>query len=199
MKTLHRPDCFSWSAFQSDRNIDFNGFLWVRPEGNVAIDPMPLSSHDQQHLTALGGLKAILLSNSDHIRSAVELAQATGAEIYGPAGEQGDFPIACQHWLADGEAPFEGLRTLALSGSKTPGELAFLLDETTLFCGDLVRSHNAGGLTILPPEKLQDAEAAKASVRRLANLPNIQAVLVGDGWSVFRHGGECLRDLAQAL
>ena len=199
MKTLHRPDCFAWSAFQSDRNIDFNGFLWVRPNGNVAIDPLPLSAHDQRHLAALGGLKAILLTNSDHVRNAVELAQKTGATIYGPAGEMENFPIACAHWLSDGDTPFEGLKVLALSGSKTPGELAFVLDETTLFCGDLVRAHSAGSLMILPPEKLQNAAAARESVRRLAALENLEAILVCDGWSIFRHGGLRLRELAEAL
>jgi hypothetical protein len=199
MKTVHRPDCFVWSVFQKDRNIDFNAFLWVRPEGNVAIDPLPLSPHDQEHLATLGGLKAILLTNSDHVRNAVELAQDTGATIYGPAGEKSDFPISCEQWLSEGDTPFEGLKVLALSGSKTRGELAFVLDETTLYCGDLVRAHSAGSLMILPPEKLQDTAAAKQSVRRLASLEHIEAVLVGDGWSIFRHGGQRLRELADAL
>jgi hypothetical protein len=31
--------------------------LWVRPGGNVAIDPLPLSPHDRKHLDTLGGLR----------------------------------------------------------------------------------------------------------------------------------------------
>ena len=30
MKLLHRPDLFSWSAFDEGKNVDFNGTLWVR-------------------------------------------------------------------------------------------------------------------------------------------------------------------------
>ncbi|MCB0221177.1 MAG: MBL fold metallo-hydrolase, partial [Chrysiogenetes bacterium] len=46
MKQLHRPDLFAWLAFDEARNLDFNGFAWVRKEGNVLIDPMPMSAHD---------------------------------------------------------------------------------------------------------------------------------------------------------
>ena len=28
-------------------NIDFNSTVWVRPEGNVVIDPLPLSDYDE--------------------------------------------------------------------------------------------------------------------------------------------------------
>lgn len=199
MKTLHRPDCFAWSSFDCSRNIDFNGFLWVRPEGNVAIDPMEMSLHDQEHLTALGGLSAIILTNSDHVRDATSLSELYGAKILGPSGEKDCFPIDCDQWLSDGDEPFQGLKAYSCSGSKTPGELAFVLDETTLICGDLIRAHNAGTLMILPPDKLSDAEAAKRSVKRIAELEHIEAVIVGDGWSIFRNGGRRLKELASAL
>ncbi|MFT5686005.1 MAG: hypothetical protein ACI8RZ_006960, partial [Myxococcota bacterium] len=93
----------------------------------------------------------------------------------------------------------EGLTAVALSGSKTPGELAFVLDGATLITGDLVRAHRAGSLMILPDAKLTDRAAAVASVKRLAALPGIEAVLVGDGWPIFRGGGEALTELAASL
>ena len=74
MKSLHRPDLFAWSRFDEARNVDFSGTLWVREAGNVVIDPMPLSAHDRAHLDALGGAALIVVTNSDHLRAAVELA-----------------------------------------------------------------------------------------------------------------------------
>jgi hypothetical protein len=88
-----------------------------------------------------------------------------------------------------------GLTALALDGSKTPGELALVLDGSTLVTGDLVRAHRGGGLDLLPDAKLVDRAAAIASVRRLAALPGIDAVLVGDGWPVFRGGAAALAEL----
>ncbi|AFZ55686.1 MBL fold metallo-hydrolase [Anabaena cylindrica FACHB-243] len=199
MKSLHRNDLYSWSCFNPARNIDFNGFAWIRPEGNILIDPVALSNHDWNHLESLGGVAWIVLTNSDHLRSAKDIANQTYAKIAAPKGEKEDFSILCNRWLTDGEELVPGLKVIEIQGSKTPGELALLLEETTLITGDLVRSHKAGTLTILPDEKLLNRDQAVASVRRLAGLEKVEAVLVGDGWSVFRNGRERLQELLGTL
>lgn len=199
MKSLHRPDLYGWSTFNPARNIDFNGIAWVRPGGNVLVDPVALSNHDWNHLQSLGGVVWIVLTNSEHIRSAKEIADQTYAKIAGPVGEKDYFPIRCDRWLSDGEEVVPGLQVLELHGSKTPGELALLLEETTLITGDLVRARKAGSLTILPDEKLLNRKAAVASVQRLAALPHVEAVLVGDGWPVFRDGRDRLQELVATL
>ena len=195
VKRLHRPDLFGWSRFDEARNLDFHSVLWRREGGNVVVDPLALSEHDRRHLAELGGVAWIVVTNSDHVRDAAALAAATGARIAGPAGERTSFPIECDRWLADGDEIVPGLRAYTLEGSKTPGELALVLEETTLITGDLVRAHEGGRLCLLPDAKLTDRASALASVARLAALPAIEAVLVGDGWPIFRHGGEALREL----
>lgn len=124
-----------------------------------------------------------------------ELAAALGARVAGPAAEREGFPLACERWLGDGDELVPGLRALALAGSKTPGELALWLAPDTLICGDLVRGHVGGRLNLLPPAKLSDPAQARASVARLAALPGLEAVLVGDGWGAFRDGAARLREL----
>ena len=197
MKRLHRPDLFGWSVFDESRNIDFHGVLWVRDGGNVVIDPVAMCEHDRRHLESLGPVAAVIITNSDHVRDAPALARRTGARLYGPRSEREGFPVACDAWLDEGDEPVAGLRVLALHGSKTLGELA--LEETTLVTGDLVRAHEGGRLATLPPDKLADAAAAADSVRRLAGLARIEAVLPGDGWPVFRDGGALLAELADGL
>jgi len=199
MKRLHREDLFGWSQFDEGRDIDFHSVLWRRRGGNVVIDPLPMSAHDAEHLVTLGGVATILLTNSDHVRASGELAKRTGAEIWGPAGERSSFPLPCRRWLADGEEVVPGLQAIALGGSKTPGELALLLEETTLVTGDLVRAHEGGRLCLLPEAKLADRAAAIASVKRLSALPAVDAVLPGDGWPVFRDGRARLRELVSGL
>ncbi|MBE9181242.1 MBL fold metallo-hydrolase [Oculatella sp. LEGE 06141] len=199
MKALHRSDLYCWSTFDLDRKIDFNSLAWVRPGGTILIDPLPMAAHDLDHLLALGKVAWIVITNSDHCRAAKPLAHVTGAKLAAPIAEQETFPIQCDRWLADNDEVVPGLTTLALHGSKTPGELALLLEGTTLITGDLIRSHQAGRLMILPTEKLRHPEAAIASVHRLASLPPMDAVLVGDGWSVFRDGSQRLRELTHSL
>ena len=192
MKRLHREGLYAWSVFDEARNIDFNSLFVVRSGGNVLIDPLPVSEHDLAHIEALGGVALVIVTNSDHLRESQAFAERFGARCAGPAAEklEGFDP------LHDGDEPVPGLRVLELQGSKTPGELALVLDGETLITGDLVRSHAGGSLHCLPPPKLKDAEAAHASLRRLAALP-VDAVLVGDGYPVFRDGQARLVELVE--
>lgn len=199
MKSLHRPDMYGWSSFELERNVDFNSYAWIRPEGNISIDPLPLSSHDFDHLNSLGGAAWIVVTNSDRFRATKGLARVIGAKIAGPAAEKESFPILCDRWLCDKEELVPGLQVLKMQGSKTPGELALLLENTTLITGDLIRAHKAGSLMILPDAKIQNRAKAVASVRRLAEISSINTVLVGDGWSTFRDGGSLLKELAATL
>lgn len=199
MKSLHRPDLYGWSTFNPARNIDFNGIAWIRPEGNILIDPVALSNHDWNHLQSLGGVVWIVVTNSEHIRATKEIVEQTYAKVAGPIAEKEIFPIFCDRWLSDGDELVPGLKIIELNGSKTPGELALLLEETTLITGDLVRARKAGSLTILPDEKLLNREEAITSVQRLAELTQVEAVLVGDGWPVFRDGRDRLKELVATL
>jgi glyoxylase-like metal-dependent hydrolase (beta-lactamase superfamily II) len=199
MKRLHRPDLFTWSTYDVGQQVDFNGFLWQRQGGNVVVDPVPLADHDRRHLAELGGVTRIVITNSSHVRAARELAAWTGAALLGPAAERSTFPIACGGWLADGDEPVPGFAVRELDGSKTEGELALVLEETTALFGDVVRAHRAGALMLLPAAKLRDPVRALESLRRFRRLhPRVEHVLVGDGWCAFRNGGALLDELLGA-
>jgi hypothetical protein len=188
MKALHKSNLLCWSVFNEDRDLDFHSVLWKSAHGNVVIDPLPLSEHDRKHVEALGGIQDIVITNSDHMRGAAELAAFSGARVWAPALELGRFAHLDARAASEQHPPVAGLTVFELHGSKTPGELAILIEQHTLVVGDLVRGHRAGRLNLLPDAKLADRTAALASLRRLAELQSIEAVLVGDGWPVF-HGG----------
>ena len=196
MKQLHRPDLYGWSVFDEARNLDFHGLCWVREGGNVLVDPMPMSAHDLAHLTELGGVAVIVCTNSDHTRDIPALAERFGARVAAPAAEREGFPIHVDRWLTDGDELVPGATVITLDGSKTPGEVALQLGDT-LVCGDLIRGHVGGRLNLLPDPKLSDRDAALGSVARLAEV-EVDAVLVGDGWHVFRGGRAALRRLLRA-
>jgi len=199
MKQLHRKNLFGWSVFDKQRNIDFHSVLWVREQGNIAIDPLPLSTHDQAHINSLGGVSIIIITNSDHIRNAQAISQTHHALIYGPVEEQDSFPFNCNRWLTNNEEVVPGLHSYQMLGSKTPGELALLLEQTTLITGDLVRCHTGGELCLLPDVKLTDKDKAIESVKQLAAITTIETVLPGDGWPIFDHGREALLKLTDSL
>ena len=196
MKRTHRPDVLCWSRFDAARDIDFNSYAWMRPSGAVLFDPLPLSEHDRAQLSDVAW---IVVSNGDHVRAAADLAEVFGAPLAGPSREKGSLGLDCARWLEEGDMLVDGLVTLEMHGSKTAGELAFVLEETTLITGDLVRSHSGGALDHLPLPKLADPERAFESIRALARRPRIEAVLVGDGWPVFREGRARLEELVATL
>lgn len=186
MKATHRPDIFTFSEFDESRNLDFNGYFLARPGGNVLVDPVAMSEHDLAHAKALGGVAWIVVTNSDHTRQTAALAEEHGARVVAPAAERESFPIAADRFVTAGEDWLAGIEIVAFDGSKTPGELALVVDETTLITGDLIRCHAGGSLTTLPPAKLTDAAAARRSIGALLEAhPRIDAVLVGDGWPMF--------------
>jgi len=199
MKVLHKPNLFCWSEFNEERNLDFHSYLWVREGGNIIIDPLPLSAHDEKHLVSLGGASRVVITNSDHIRDAETIARKTRAKILGPEGEKKTFPIKCDKWLKDGDKVVSGLDVYSLNGSKTPGELVLLIEGDTLITGDLVRAHQGGRLCLLPDMKLKDKKAAVESVKKLTNIKTIKAVLPGDGWPVFGDGHKALQELFASL
>lgn len=199
MKRLHRDDLFCWSEFNETHNIDFHSFLWVRKEGNILVDPLPLSPHDKGHLFELGSFKSIVLTNSDHIRDTKRIGETNHAQIYVPAEECKAFPSSFTGCLKEGDELVPGLHVLEMEGSKTPGELALLLDEKTLIMGDLIRCHAGGGLALLDDSKLSDKSKAIASVERLAALPVLEAIILGDGWPVFHNAKDRLADLLNDL
>lgn len=188
-----------WSRFDEERNIDFNSLAWIRDQGNVVIDPLPLSEHDMRHLEELGGAAYVVVTNRDHLRDAVALKEKFGAELIGPAKERETLGAECDRWVGEGDQIVEGLVVYELDGSKTPGELALLLEGGTLITGDLIRAHRGGALMMLPPPKLSDPDAAQESVRRLSKIEGIEAVVVGDGWPIFNGGGLALAVLAAEI
>jgi hypothetical protein len=177
VKTLHQPHFFSWSRFDEPRNIDFHGYAIVRPEGVVLVDPMPMSEHDLAHVDALGPVIAVVVTNSDHTRAVQELAGRSGAAVLGPRAEAANFPIRCTRFLGEGDEVVPGIVVVELHGSKTPGELALVVDATTLITGDLIRAHRAGALTLLPDAKLVDRARAVESVERLAAMSAVDGAL----------------------
>jgi len=197
---------FTWSAFQAERGIDFNGFLWVRPEGNVLIDPMELDQEGLADVHAKGGAAWILLTNYDHLRAAPRLADVLAAKILAPAGERERFgqDAGLVHgWFStSADLPVdlqEEIDVIELRGGKSPIEAALFLKEPgALVFGDLVRSHVSGRLMLLPDPKLTDRAMALESLAALRSLTPA-AVLLGDGDSFFFRAAEAFSEFLDSL
>ena len=126
MKRLMFEGLYSWSVFDEEKQFDFNGHLWWRPEGNVLIDPVPMGAGDRAQLDALGGAALIVLTNRDHDREAVEFREATGAELVAHEADAPLFDFPIDRTVVDGEEIVPDLRVLHLKHGKSPGEMALI-------------------------------------------------------------------------
>lgn len=203
MKATVLEDLFVWSVYQPERRIDFNGFFWNRC-GGVLIDPMPLDQDGLAFVRGEGGARWIVLTNSDHVRAARELAREFGAQIVAPACDRaalGHVEVAAWFGVED-PLPTELAERIDvrwIRGGKTEAEaVLYLASIRAVVFGDAVRSHVSGELRLLPEPKVRDAATLEADVAALADL-KIAAVLLGDGDCLFTGASAAFAALARTL
>ena len=198
MKRLIFEDLYSWSVFSEARQIDFNGHLWVRNDGNIAIDPVAMCDADRDQFEQLGGAKWIVITNRDHEREVTAFQEWTGAKVIVHEADADLLEIKPSRTISDGETIVPGLQAIHLPFGKSPGEIALYFSEkNALLFGDIVAGEPMGRLTLLADEKLEDAPKAAMQLRKVLAL-QFNAVLVGDGHSLFRDGRQELVECLQA-
>ncbi|MEM7518607.1 MAG: MBL fold metallo-hydrolase [Planctomycetota bacterium] len=205
MKKTRLDGMHTFSVYQDDKGIDFNGFFWKRDAGNVLIDPMPLSDADVNFVMQEGGVRVILLTNADHLRWAADAKERFGARVAAQAEEKerfGDAADLVDLWFSETKDLPDELRgdveLHPLRGGKSPVEPALhLLPLGALLFGDLVRSHVSGKLCLLPPPKISDREAVMESLEPLRKL-EVEAILLGDGDCLWSGGKTALTELCSS-
>ena len=184
MKRVLFDDIYSWSVFNEQRQIDFNGHIWVRDEGNVLIDPAAMIESDLQQLERLGGAAWLVLTNRDHEREAAAFQERTGAKVVAHADDVAEIEVPVDRIVADGDEIVPGLVAVHLRYAKSRGELAlYWPGKGLVLSGDLVVGEPIGRLTLLADEKLEDPPRAALELRKLLTL-DFDAILVGDGHSI---------------
>ena len=184
------PGVWSWSRWQPDRNLDFNGFFVETNEGNLVVDPIDPDDALLAELTRRG-VAAVIVTNRDHERGSAAVAAATGARVLAPALDAPELVRPPDATLAPDDV-VHGWRVLGFTGLKTPGEIA-LVDaaRAAAIVGDALWGTPAGALTLMPDAKLADPAAAALSLRALRK-PVLDHLLVGDGDCVFGHARAAL-------
>jgi uncharacterized cupin superfamily protein len=190
------PGVWTWSRWQPDRNLDFNGFFVETDEGNLVVDPIDPDDALLGELTARG-VEAVIVTNRDHERGSAAVAAATGARILAPALDAPELQRPPDATVVP-EDVVHGWRVLGFEGLKTPGEIAlFDANRGAVIVGDAIWGTPAGALSLMPDAKLADPARALLSLRRLrAVKPN--HLLVGDGACVFGNGYAALNAMFAA-
>jgi uncharacterized cupin superfamily protein len=190
------PGVWSWSRWQPDRGLDFNGFFVEAPDGNLVVDPIEPDADTLAELRERG-VAAVLVTNRDHERSTAAVVEATGAQVIASALEAPLLQHRVDRTVTPGDLVF-GWSVLGLDGFKTAGEIA-LYDKArrTAIVGDALWGTPAGALTLMPDAKLADPARAVLSARKL-RAAWIDHLLVGDGACVFGNAHDVLGAMLDA-
>jgi uncharacterized cupin superfamily protein len=179
------------------RQVDFNGHLWVRPEGNILIDPVPMIDSDLKQLDRFGGAAWVIVTNCDHEREAAVVAKRTGAKIVVHQADAEALSVRADRLIVDGEEIVPGLRAIHLPSGKSPGEIALYFPEKrAILSGDLIVGEPIGSLTLLGDEKLDNPAQAALALRKILALP-FDALLVGDGHAILHDARQRLVECLQ--
>jgi glyoxylase-like metal-dependent hydrolase (beta-lactamase superfamily II) len=162
---------FIWSAFQPAYKCE-TGSTAIRAAGGlVVIDPIPLAAAAWQELLALAPLRAILLTNGNHARQALQLREKHHVPVVtAPATRKDIEELKPDVVLLENELLY-GIAAIPIPGA-TPGETAFYSRQSgVVVLGDAVINLDAEkGLEFLPDKYCTDAGANRTSLRKLLAL-----------------------------
>lgn len=187
------PGIETWSWYSEEKGMNFNGYLVGQGKERVVIDPPPMTIDDKQDLS-INGVKAVILTNRDHTREAMECRLLLNTKIWVPEADAPEMgSITVDHTYKDGDLLPAGLKVVAIPGGKSPGESALYLDRQggIFILGDALIGRGDGTVGLLPADRYADVGKAKEGLRRLLDY-SFEVLLVGDGKPILKDGKKAL-------
>ncbi|MFY9268111.1 MAG: hypothetical protein WAO55_00010 [Candidatus Manganitrophaceae bacterium] len=183
------PGIEMWSWYSEEKGMNFNGYLIETGKERILIDPPPMTIDDKQDLS-INGVRGVVLTNRDHTRDAMECRLLLNTKIWVPKADAAEMgSITVDHTYQDGDLLPAGLKVIAISDGKSPGESALYLPREggVMILGDALIGQPDGTLSLLPSDKYADFRKAKEGIRRLLDY-DFEVVLVGDGKPILSGG-----------
>jgi len=194
------PGVHAWSIWSAEKGLYFNGYRVEQDGVAVCIDPVDPGRDDQRNaLLELGGVDRVVVTNRHHGRAAAWLARATGAEVVMHAREDAPEGLTPDRRVEGGDELGCGLVVVEMPG-KTPGEIGLLRAELggQLWLGDALIGRPAGGLSLPPSAKVEDARQLRRSLRNLLD-ERFDALLLADGVSMLAEASGPTNSFLRAL
>ena len=155
-----------WQGYDPAVKVDLSSHAYLTSQGWVLIDPIPLREEALAEFIGDEKIAAIFLTNANHERAAAHYREA-GVPVYAHPGTQGEFSIAIDQWIQDGEE-ISGLKAIHLPGF-APGEIALHVPESAgiMMMGDALINLQPTGFTLLPGKYCADPKLARKSLQKL--------------------------------
>lgn len=180
---LDIPGAWMWSAWQPERGMNFNSYLFERGEGCVAVDPLPLDEASMDALQAMGGVHTIVITNPDHVRACAALRDRFNARVIDT--------------FENRQEVFPGAYAVKIPCGKTDEAALYLPAARAAVVGDAIIGAPAGALSLLPDEKLRDPLGLAFALRPLWSM-QLNTLLLCDGQPIFRGADDALGKLLES-
>ena len=164
-------DCiYHWSVYEPSVKCEVSCTAVKVRGGMVVIDPVPMAEPAWQELTALAPLRAVLLTNGNHVRNSESLREKYRVPIIAaPLAHREITELKPDIALMETERLY-GIAPIFIPGA-TKGETAFFSDTGVMVIGDAVINLDPEkGLQLLPDKYCVDAEQNRASLQKLLNF-----------------------------
>jgi glyoxylase-like metal-dependent hydrolase (beta-lactamase superfamily II) len=161
---------YHWSVYEPSVKTEIGCSAFKLPSGFVVIDPVPLADEAWQELLALAPLRAILLTNGNHVRDAVALGKKHQVPVATAPDTRRDITELRPDVTLLPNEQLYGITAIAIPGA-TPGETAFYSKTGVIVLGDaIINMSTETGLEFLPDKYCSDAKQNRASLRKLLDF-----------------------------
>ena len=185
---------YHWSVYDPACKCEIGCVALKLASGWVVVDPVPLAEAAWKELLALAPLRAILLTNGNHVRDTVALRQQYKVPVVTAADTRRDITeLRPEVTLLPNELLY-GIMAIAIPGA-TPGETAFYSKTGVMILGDaVINTSPETGLEFLPDKYCANAEQSRASLRKLLEF-DFHTLMVAHGAPVTTRAKEKLTAL----
>jgi glyoxylase-like metal-dependent hydrolase (beta-lactamase superfamily II) len=159
---------YQWSLYDPELKCDLSCTLLRLASGLVVIDPVPLAEAAWKDLLAVAPLRAILLTNGNHPRSADALRRIHKVPIVTTVETRREITELKPDVVLLPNELLYGIAPIFIPGA-TPGETAFFEAKSgVMVLGDaVINVDSARGLELLPDKYCTDAAQNRASLKKL--------------------------------
>jgi hypothetical protein len=163
------PGIVVWETYEPSIKSDLSSTAIRTSAGWIVVDPVPLAPAALSALEAAAPINSIVVTNSNHLREALSLAQSGSRPIFASDGIHSEV-AAVQPLPRSSER--EGVRFIPVDGAAA-GEIALYIerDGGSIVVGDALINFGSHGFTLLPRKYCQDQKLLRASLANLARLP----------------------------
>jgi len=161
---------YHWSVFEPAVKCEIGCTALRLASGWVVIDPVALAPAAWEELLAVAPLRAILLTNGNHVRDSITLRDLHKVPVVTAADTRRDISeLRPDITLLPGELLY-GITAIAIPGA-TPGETAFFSNTGVMMLGDaVINTSTERGLELLPDKYVTDPKQNRASLRTLLSF-----------------------------